>query len=53
VSLESLARRAGSSHASLTGEVAFDPDFVTFGSLQERAGRAEFVFERRVGSSLS
>ena len=37
----------------VVGEVAFDPDFVTFGSLGQRAGRAGFVFERRLGGSLS
>jgi SAM-dependent methyltransferase len=37
----------------VVGEVAFDPDFVTFGSLEKRTGRAGFVFERRLGASLS
>ena len=35
------------------GEVAFDPDFVTFGSLQEHMRRAGFAFERRLGGTLS
>src|SRR5713226_9456782 len=37
----------------VVGEVAFDPDFVTFGSLKERTGRTGFVFERKLGGSLS
>lgn len=37
----------------VVGEVAFDPDFVGFGSLEQRAVRASFAFERRVGWSLS
>ena len=35
------------------GEVAFDPDFVTFGSLAEQMRRAGFAFERRLGGALS
>jgi ubiquinone/menaquinone biosynthesis C-methylase UbiE len=31
------------------GEVAFDPHFVTFGALRERAEAAGFEFERRLG----
>ena len=35
------------------GEVAFDPDFVTFGALREHMRRAGFAFERRLGGWLS
>ncbi len=51
--LQELRRVLKPTGRLVVGEVAFDPDFVTFGSLQERAERAGFVFERRVGGSLS
>ena len=35
------------------GEVAFDPDFITFNSLQQRTRRAGFTFERRIGGAFS
>ena len=37
----------------VVGEVAFDPDFITFSSLQQRTRRAGFTFERRVGGAFS
>jgi len=37
----------------VVGEVAFDPDFVTFGSLKQRTGAAGFAFERKLGISVS
>jgi len=35
------------------GEVFFDPDFVWFASLKDRAEQACFAFERRLGGSLA
>ena len=35
------------------GEVAFDPDFVSLGSLKRRTAQAGFVFEQRTGHGLS
>ena len=37
----------------VVGEVIFDPDFVSFGSLVEELRVAGFAFERRLGGSLS
>jgi ubiquinone/menaquinone biosynthesis C-methylase UbiE len=51
--LQELRRVLKPAGRLVVGEVAFDPDFVTFGSLQERTGRARFVFERKLGGSLS
>jgi SAM-dependent methyltransferase len=35
------------------GEIFFDPDFIRFGALKERAARAGFDLERRLGGALS
>jgi len=51
--LQELRRVLKPTGRLVVGEVAFDPDFVTFGSLRERTGRAGFVFERKLGGSLS
>lgn len=37
----------------VVGEVCFDPDFVRFGALKERAELARFAFEQKLGGSLS
>lgn len=37
----------------VVGEVFFDPDFVWFGSLEARMGKAGFAFEQRLGGALS
>ena len=37
----------------VVGEVFFDPDCVRFGSLKDRTEQASFVFESRLGGSLS
>jgi ubiquinone/menaquinone biosynthesis C-methylase UbiE len=37
----------------VVGEIAFDPDFVPFGSLRDRAAQAGFTFERKLGNSFS
>ena len=35
------------------GEVIFDPDYVPFGALRDRMGRAGFAFERKLGNAFS
>lgn len=51
--LRELRRVVKPSGRIVVGEVAFDPDFVPFASLQSLAAAAGFAFERRIGSSLS
>ena len=51
--LQELRRVLKPTGRLVVGEVAFDPDFVTFRSLQDRTERAGFVFERKLGGSLS
>jgi ubiquinone/menaquinone biosynthesis C-methylase UbiE len=51
--LQELRRVLKPTGRLVLGEVAFDPDFVTFGSLHERMRRAGFAFERKFGGALS
>jgi SAM-dependent methyltransferase len=47
-------RRVLKPHGRLVvGEIFFDPDFVRLGSLTERTRDAGFLFERKLGGSLS
>jgi ubiquinone/menaquinone biosynthesis C-methylase UbiE len=53
MALRELHRVLKESGRLVVGETAIgDPHFVTFGRLQERATRAGFTFERRLGSSF-
>jgi SAM-dependent methyltransferase len=51
--LRELRRVIKSNGRLVVGEVFFDPDFIPFGSLEDRARDAGFIFERRLGGNFS
>jgi ubiquinone/menaquinone biosynthesis C-methylase UbiE len=53
MALRELRRVLRTGGRLVVGEVAFDPDFVTLGSLKRRTVQAGFTFERKIGVAIS